>query len=196
MTSSRLVLASASPRRVDLLAQIGITPDTIIAADIDETPLKDETPRAMVVRLARAKAAHVAPDHAGAFIIAADTSVALGRRVYGKADNEAQARATLQKLSGRTHRVWGGIALVTPAGKIITRAVCTSVKFKRLTPRDIDVYVKSGEWKGKAGAYGIQGKAAHFVASISGSYTNIVGLSLYDTMNMLEGNAFGHHSRS
>lgn len=186
-----LVLASASPRRVDLLAQLGIVPDAIAPADIDETPLKHETPKAMVLRLARQKAEHVAPSHRGAFIIAADTSVALGVRVYGKAQDENDARRILGKLSGRKHQVWGGIALVTPAGKIITRAVCTAVKFKRLTDADLDAYIASGEWKGKAGAYGIQGKAAHFVASISGSYTNIVGLSLYDIMNMLEGNGFG-----
>ena len=185
-----LILASASPRRVDLLAQIGITPDAIIPADIDETPLKGETPKAMVLRLAHDKAQLIAKDHKDAFVIAADTTVALGVRTFGKAEDENEARAILQKLSGRKHQVWGGIALAVPGKKIITRAVCTAVKFKRLTEKEIAAYIASGEWKGKAGAYGIQGKAAGFVASINGSYTNIVGLSLYDIMNMLEGNAF------
>lgn len=191
---TRLILASASPRRVDLLKQVGIVPDAILPADIDETPLKNELPKSLVLRLAVAKAQHVATKDA--YTIGADTTVALGRRMYGKAENETEARAIIEKLSGRTHKVWGGIALITPNGKTITRAVVTSVKFKRLTTAEIGAYVASGEWMGKAGAYGIQGKAAGFVASMAGSYTNIVGLSLYDIMNMLEGNGFRNGART
>lgn len=187
---TRLILASASPRRIDLLKQVGIVPDAVIPADIDETELKGESPRAMVLRLARGKAEAIAAQNKGAFIIAADTTVAIGSRILGKAADAAEARVFLEKLSGRTHHVYGGIAVVTPAGKLVSRVVDTSVKFKRLTKSEIDNYVDSGEWDGKAGAYGIQGKAAAFVADIRGSYTNIVGLSLYDIMNILEGNAY------
>ncbi|MBU6235776.1 MAG: septum formation protein Maf [Alphaproteobacteria bacterium] len=188
---NNLILASASPRRVDLLAAQGIIPSAIIPADIDETPVKNETPKAMVLRLAKAKALAVAANHKGSFVLAADTTVAVGRRILGKPENEAEARHFLSLMSGRNHRVWGGIALVTPSGKCITRAVETTVKFKHLSQAETDAYVASAEWQGKAGGYGIQGKAAAFVASINGSYSNIVGLSIYDTMNMLRGNGFG-----
>lgn len=189
---TRLILASASPRRVDLLKQVGIIPDAILPADIDETELKNERPKDLVLRLARSKAEHVAKDNKDAFIIAADTTVALGTRMFGKAQNEAEARTILQKLSGRTHKVYGGICVITPTGKTIARCITTQVKFKRLSDLEIGAYVASQEWKGKAGAYGIQGLAAGFVAEIRGSYTNIVGLSLYDIMNILGGNGYTH----
>ncbi|MCB9987268.1 MAG: septum formation protein Maf [Rhodospirillales bacterium] len=184
------MLASASPRRIELLAQIGIAPDAVIPAEIDETPLKGETPKAMVERLAREKAAVIAHTHPDAYVIAADTTVALGVRIFGKAETGEQARAFLQKLSGRTHRVWGGIALATPGGRLVSRVVCTRVAFKRLSEGEIGAYIASNEWRDKAGAYGIQGRAAAFVADIHGSHSNIVGLSLYDIMNMLNGNGF------
>lgn len=187
---NKLILASASPRRVDLLKQIAIVPDAVLPADIDETPGRNERPKDLVLRLARAKAEHIAKNHKDAFIIGADTTVALGTRMFGKAENETDARAILEKLSGRTHQVYGGICVVTPTGKTITRCVITSVKFKRLSAAEIGAYVASQEWRGKAGAYGIQGPAAAFVAEIRGSYTNIVGLSLYDIMNILGGNGF------
>lgn len=187
---TQLILASASPRRVEILATQGITPSAIVAADIDETPLKGEQAKPMVLRLAKAKAEAVAKQHPDAFILAADTTVAVGRRILGKPENDTQARAFLKLMSGRNHRVWGGIALITPQGKCILRAVCTTLKFKHLSQAEIDAYIASGEWHGKAGGYGIQGKAAAFVAHINGSYTNIVGLSIFDTMNLLHGNNF------
>lgn len=182
---TRLVLASASPRRLDLLAQIGVTPDEILAADIDETPLPKETPRALALRLARAKAAAV---NAGAArVLAADTVVALGRRLLPKAESEAEARACLALLSGRGHRVYTGVALKGADGVMRERVVDTRVVFKPLTQEDIDAYLKSGEWRGKAGGYAIQGRAARFVARIVGSYSAVVGLPLYETANLLEG---------
>lgn len=182
---TRLVLASASPRRLDLLAQIGVTPDEILAADIDETPLPKETPRALALRLARAKAAAV---NAGAArVLAADTVVALGRRLLPKAESEAEARACLALLSGRGHRVYTGVALKGADGVMRERVVDTRVVFKPLTQEDIDAYLKSGEWRGKAGGYAIQGRAARFVVRIVGSYSAVVGLPLYETANLLEG---------
>ncbi len=162
-------------------------PDQIIPADIDETPHKGELPRALAERLAREKALAVAGDHPDALVLAADTVVACGRRVLGKAEDEAEARRFLQLLSGRRHRVVGGIAICAPGGKVLSRAVETVVQFKKLSPREIDHYLSCGEWEGKAGSYGVQGQAAAFVKFIRGSYSNVVGLSLYDTMRMLEG---------
>ncbi len=188
MQNNQLILASASPRRIDLLAQIGIKPDAVSPADIDETPLKNELPRAMVKRLSLAKCKAVA--ETGTFTLAADTTVALGRRNFGKPADAADARAILEKLSGRKHQVWGGIAVITPTGKTVTRVIKTDVRFKRLSKDELDAYIASGEWQGKAGAYGIQGLAGAFVTEIHGSYTNIVGLSLYDTMNILNGNGY------
>lgn len=185
----KLILASASPRRLELLAQIGIAPD-VYPADIDETRLKDETARALVLRLAEGKARAIAATHPGQFILAADTTVTVGRRILEKPADEAEVRKFLELLSGRRHRVLGGIAVMTPDGKLITRAVSTVVAFKRLTKDEIDGYVASGQWRGKAGGYGIQEKAGAFVTFINGSYSNIVGLSLYDTMVILNGNGF------
>jgi septum formation protein len=181
---TRLVLASASPRRLALLAQIGITPDEVVAADIDETPRKGETPRLLAVRLARAKAEAV---KAEAIVLAADTVVAVGRRILPKAETETEARACLALLSARTHRVYTGVAVKTPDGAIRDRLVETRVTLKRLSPAEIDAYIASNEWHGKAGGYAAQGLAARYITNIIGSYSSIVGLPLYETMNLLEG---------
>ena len=185
-----LVLASASPRRLDLLRQIGIEPDEIDPADIDETPLPHEAPAAHVVRLARAKAEAVMPRHPGAFILAADTVVACGRRILPKAEDEATARSCLRLLSGRRHRVYGGVALSTPNRDIAVRRVVSHVAFKRLSEQEIAAYVAGGEWRGKAGGYGVQGRAAAFVSWLSGSYSNVVGLPLFETAQLLAGRGY------
>ncbi len=181
----RLVLASASPRRLTLLAQIGLEPDEVIAADIDETPLKGETPRLLALRLATAKAESVHAEDA--IVIGADTVVAVGRRVLPKAESEDEARACLALLSGRTHRVYTGVAVRAPGGPTRTRLAETRVSFKRLSAAEIDAYIASGEWHGKAGGYAVQGHAARFISSIIGSYSAVVGLPLYETANLLEG---------
>lgn len=180
---TRLILASASPRRLALLAQIGVTPDEVIATDIDETPLKKETPRALALRLARDKAEAV---KAHGCVLAADTVVAVGRRVLPKAETEPEARACLALLSGRGHRVYTGVALKTSQG-VRERLVETRVTFKRLSPAEINAYIASGEWRGKAGGYAVQGLAGRYITNIVGSYSNIVGLPLYETANLLEG---------
>ena len=180
----RLVLASASPRRLALLAQIGVTPDEVIAADIDETPLPKETPRLLALRLARTKAEAVKADNA--IVIAADTVVAVGRRLLPKAETEQQARACLELLSGRSHRVLTGVA-VRANGVTRTRLAEARVAFKRLSAQEIDAYIASNEWRGKAGGYAIQGLAARYITNVIGSYTAIVGLPLYETANLLEG---------
>lgn len=182
-----LILASASPRRVELLAQIGITPDLIVPAHVDETPLDRERPIDMARRLAEAKAREVLKDHPQACIIGADTVVAVGRRILGKAQDEAQARAFLTLLSGRSHRVVGGLCVLAPDGRAVLRALTTKVDFKRLSGAEIDGYIASGEWRDKAGAYAIQGLAGAFVKSINGSYSNVVGLAVHDVANALKG---------
>ncbi len=184
---NKLVLASASPRRRDLLEQIGITPDHIAPADLDETPLKGELPRALAGRLSLAKAQAVAVQHPHSFILAADTVVACGRRILPKAETLEQARDCLTLLSGRRHHVYGGITLITPTGAVRQRICDTMVQFKGLTSAQIALYLETGEWEGKAGGYAIQGRAGAFVKFLGGSYSNVVGLSLYDTMNMLDG---------
>ncbi|MEZ5994580.1 MAG: Maf family protein [Hyphomonadaceae bacterium] len=181
---TRLVLASASPRRLELLAQIGVTPDEVIAADIDETPLPKETPRALARRLARAKA--MAVPAAGAIVLAADTVVAVGRRILPKAESELEARACLSLLSGRAHRVYTGVAVRGRDGGVRERLVETRVRFKQLADSEIDAYAASGEWRGKAGGYAAQGRAARYIISISGSYSAVVGLPLFETANLLE----------
>lgn len=186
----QLVLASASPRRLDLLAQIGIIPDSVAPADIDEAPLKRELPPQTARRLAEGKANAVAADHAGAFVLAADTVVACGRRNLGKPGDAAEAKRFLELLSGRRHRVHGGITLVAPDGRRLTRVITTQVVFRRLSESDIAWYLDSGEWQGKAGGYAIQGMAGAFVKSVNGSYSNVVGLSLFDVRNMLDGAGF------
>jgi septum formation protein len=187
VTAPLLVLASASPRRLELLRQIGIVPDRVDPADIDETPLRNELPPANALRLAREKAQRVMPRHAGAFVLAADTVVACGRRILPKPTDEDSARRCLELLSGRRHRVHSGIALVGPDGRMVVRRVDTRVAFKRLSREEITRYLKSREWYEKAGGYAIQGRAAALVRFISGSYSNVVGLPLYETAQLLAG---------
>lgn len=185
-----LVLASASPRRKELLARIGITPDVIDPADILENEGAGELPRLYAARMAREKALAVAPRHNGAFVLAADTVVAVGRRILPKAEDSDTARSCLTLLSGRKHRVLTGVSLITPDGRQVTKVVATDVTIKRLNPQEIDGYLASGEWDGKAGGYGIQGSAEMFVRQISGSYSAVVGLPLFETRNMLTGNGY------
>lgn len=187
---SVLVLASASPRRLELLRQIGITPDAVDPADLDETPLLRELPPAHVLRLARAKADAVRWRHPSAFVLAADTVVVCGRRILPKAEDETTARACLELLSGRRHRVYGGIALATPEGALALRRVVSQVAFKRLSEQEIKAYVASGEWRGKAGGYAIQGHAAALICWTSGSYSNVVGLPLFETVQLLTGHGY------
>lgn len=185
MTLPALVLASASPRRLALLAQIGIVPERVISPDIDETPLPDELPRDYARRLARAKAAAV--EAPGAFVLAADTVVAAGRRILPKAESETELRRCLALLSGRRHRVLTSVVLRSPDGRLRERLVQSVVAFARLTGRQIEDYVASEEWRGKAGGYAIQGRAAAFVTFLSGSYSNVVGLPLFETAQLLRG---------
>ena len=187
---ARLVLASASPRRRELLAQIGWPPDAIDAADLDETPLKRELPADLALRLAEAKLDAVVSRHPDAFVIAADTVVALGRRMLPKAETEADALECLTRLSGRRHRVIGGIAVRAPDGSKRKRLVTTVVAFKRLTDAEIAAYVAAGDWRGKAGGYAIQGGAAAYITQIRGSYSNVVGLGLAEVYAMLSGLGF------
>jgi septum formation protein len=182
---TRLILASASPRRLDLLAQVGVVPDAVAPTDIDETPLRDELPRQAAERLARAKAAAAA--HPGAFVLAADTVVACGRRILPKAETEAQARACLTLLSGRRHRVLTAVVVVAPDGRLAARLAESVVGFARLTEPQLRAYLASGEWQGKAGGYAIQGRAAAHVRFLSGSYSNVVGLPLFETTRLLGG---------
>lgn len=194
----RFVLASASPRRLELLRQIGLAPDAVIPADIDETPRKGESPRALARRLAEEKinAASSRPEAAGAVILAADTVVACGRRVLPKAEDEKTARACLARLSGRRHRVLGGVAVRAADGVVRVRVAETAVAFKRLTPAEIDAYIASGEWRGKAGGYAIQGSAAASIHWIQGSYSNVVGLPLFETAAMLRAAGVGSGGRT
>lgn len=191
MNSTRpsLILASQSPRRRALLATIGIVADAVQPADIDETPMPGETPRLLAKRLApqKARAAAKAGTHPNALYLAADTVVGCGRRILGKPKNADDARAMLQLLSGRAHRVYTGVALHRPDGTLSERLVEARIKFKTLSVQEIEGYIKSGEWQGKAGAYGIQGLAGVFVLSLSGSYTSVVGLPLYETAALLQG---------
>jgi septum formation protein len=187
---TRFVLASASPRRLDLLQQINIVPAAVDAPDIDEAMTRGELPAAYARRIALAKLAAVAPRHPNAFVLAADTVVACGRRILPKAEDAATARDCLTLLSGRRHRVLGGIAIAAPNGRQALRMAVTEVIFKRLTAAEITRYIDSGEWQGKAGGYAVQGLAAAFIPTIAGSYSNVVGLSLSDTYAMLTGLGF------
>lgn len=192
----KLVLASGSPRRLALINQAGIDPDALRPADIDETPKRGEIPRAYATRLAREKAqaalANVSLDDElkGAFILAADTVVAVGRRILPKAELLDQAAQCLRLLSGRNHRVYTSICLVTPREAFRQRLVETRVRFKRLSEQDIDSYLASGEWRGKAGGYAAQGVAGTFIVKLVGSYSNVVGLPLYETTTLLGGEGF------
>lgn len=183
----RLVLASASPRRRDLLAQIGVVPDAVDPADIDERPRPGELPRDYAKRIAAAKAEAVLSRHPDAYLLAADTVVACGRRILPKAEDAASARACLDRLSGRRHRVLGAFVLLAPDGGRVARVVTTSVVFKKLSAAERDAYLASGEWEGKAGGYAVQGRAAAFVRQVNGSYSNIVGLPLFETAQALKG---------
>ena len=197
----QLVLASASARRLQLLAQVAIEPDKLLPADVDETPQRKELPRAYARRMAQTKAEvarHQAdrhPDLHGAFILAADTVVAVGRRILPKPALTDEASGCLRLLSGRAHRVYTGLCLITPNGKARSRLVETRVRFKRLSREEIDVYLGSGEWEGKAGGYAIQGRAGAFVSRLIGSYTNVVGLPLHETMAMLMGEGYPVYDR-
>ncbi len=183
----KLVLASASPRRRDLLAQIGIVPDVIEPADLDETPAPRELPGPHAARLAHEKAQAVAARYPGAFVLGADTVVACGRRILPKPEEAADARRCLLRLSGRGHRVYGGGCIVGPDGRARRRLVQTVVRFKRLEEAEIEHYLASDEWRGKAGGYAIQGLAAAFVRSVNGSYSNVVGLPLFEVSQLLNG---------
>ena len=185
-----LVLASASPRRAELLLQVGLSPDLIDPADIDESPARGELPAHYAMRMASAKADAVAGRRPESFVLAADTVVACGRRILPKADSRQSAAACLTMLSGRRHRVIGGVCVIAPDGRRAARLVTSHVRFKRLQASDLDAYLACGEWEGKAGGYAIQGRAARFIAWIAGSYSNIVGLPLYETCSMLKGLGF------
>ena len=182
-----LVLASASPRRVELLARIGVVPDRVMPAALDETPRKGELPRRLASRLAAAKAAAAAAEAPGCLVLGADTVVGVGRRILGKPADAAEAARFLDLLSGRRHRVTTGVALVAPDGKLRTREVTTTVAFARLTAAQVADYVAGGEWEGKAGGYSLQGRAEMFVRFLSGSHSNVVGLPLFETAALLRG---------
>jgi septum formation protein len=184
------VLASASPRRFELLTQVAMVPDIIAPAHVNEAALPGEQPGPLASRLAEAKVRAVAGGHPGAWVLGADTVVACGRRILPKARDEAATRRCLELLSGRRHRVFGGICVIDPAGAVHSRRVVTAVVFKRLHRREIDGYIRSGEWRDKAGGYAIQGRAARFVKSLNGSYSNVVGLALFDTCALLDGIGF------
>ena len=192
----KFVLASGSSRRLSLVNQAGIEPDALRPADIDEMPKRGELPRALATRLARAKAEaalnaiRLDEELRGSYILAADTVVAVGRRILPKAELLDEAAQCLRLLSGRNHRVYTGICLVTPKEAFRQRLVETRVRFKRLSDEDIEAYLASGEWRGKAGAYAAQGIAGTFMVKIVGSYTNIVGLPLYETVALLSGEGF------
>jgi len=180
-----LVLASGSPRRLDLLARLGVVPDAVDPADLDETPRKGELAPAFAARMAAEKAALVAARHPGAVVLAADTVVAVGRRLLPKALDEAQARACLALLSGRRHRVLTAVTVVDAQGRARHRLFTTTLAFKLLTVAEIDAYLGLGEWRGKAGGYAIQGHAEAYVRFMSGSHSGVIGLPLYETRMLL-----------
>lgn len=191
-----LVLASASPRRLELLQQIGIEPDALLPVDLDETPRKNELPRTLAARLAEEKtkaAAVIAsrrPELAGAYIIGADTVVSVGRRILPKCEIVAEAAQSLRLLSGRAHRVHTAVHLITPKGRARHKLVETRLRLKRLSEAEIEAYLGSGEWRGKAGGYAIQGLAGAFAQKLVGSYSAVVGLPLYETISLLSGEGF------
>jgi len=195
----KFVLASGSPRRLGLINQAGIEPDALRPADIDETPIKGELPRACANRLARLKAeaalslVSVDEELKGAYILAADTVVAVGRRILPKAELLDEASQCLRLLSGRNHRVYTGVCLVTPKESFRQRLVETRVRFRRLSEQDMEAYLASGEWRGKAGGYAAQGIAGSFIVKVVGSYSNIVGLPLYETVSLLTGEGYPIH---
>lgn len=180
LSEGELVLASASPRRLELLAQINVTPAKVVPANIDETPAKGELPKNYAERMAFEKAAAIAPQYKNQMVLGADTVVACGNRILPKAECENSARQCLTLLSGRRHKVISGISLALPGGRQLVKSAATTVAFKRLSATEIDHYITSGEWDGKAGGYGIQGMAAQYIRFISGSYSNVVGLPLFE----------------
>jgi septum formation protein len=182
----KLILASASPRRLDLLARIGVTPDAVDPADIDESVPKGELPKTHALRLAEEKAAATAARHPGALVLAADTVVAVGRRILPKVEDEATLRACMSLLSGRRHRVLTGVALVLSSGEMRSRVVETTITMKRLSEEEVDYYARHGEWRGKAGGYALQGYGEVYVRHIAGSYSNVVGLPLAETRHLLK----------
>ena len=193
---ARLILASASPRRLALLQQIGIEPDALLPADVDETPLKSESPRELARRLARLKlsaaqgALHLHEHGGKSWVLAADTVVAVGRRVLPKAERLDEAADCLRLLSGRQHRVYTAVCILSPKDRQRERLVEARVRFKRLSSREIEGYLGSGEWRGKAGGYAIQGLAGAFVIKLVGSHSAVIGLPLYETMSLLEGEGY------
>jgi septum formation protein len=195
----KLVLASGSPRRLALLNQAGLEPDLLEPVEIDESPERGELPRTLAVRLAREKALAAQPrvrareGMKDAYILAADTVVAVGRRMLPKPELLEEAAACLRLLSGRTHRVYSGLCLITPRDAVRTRLVETRIRFKRLSHEDLDAYLASGEWRGKAGGYAVQGLAGSFVTKLVGSYTNVVGLPLYEMTTLLAGEGYPIH---
>ena len=195
----RLVLASGSPRRLALLAQVGVDPDSVLPAEVDETPRRGESPRGLAQRLAGEKAARSAglaakaPELAPCLTLAADTVVCVGRRILPKCEIRNEAEGCLRLLSGRAHRVYTGLALETPGGVVRRRLVETRVRFKRLSGEEIEAYLSTGEWRGKAGGYAIQGLAGAFVVRLVGSYTNVVGLPLAETCGLLAGEGYYPH---
>jgi septum formation protein len=195
----KLVLASGSPRRIELLQQAGIEPDLIVPADVDETPLRAEHPRSLAKRLAHEKATRALAKLKreetwdGGYVLAADTVVAVGRRILPKAELVDEASNCLRLLSGRSHRVYSGICLITPEGKVRQKLVESRVRFKRLSREELESYLASGQWRGKAGGYAIQGLAGTFVVKLVGSYTNVVGLPLYETIGLLAGDGYKVH---
>jgi septum formation protein len=195
----KLVLASGSPRRLSLVNQVGIEPDALRPTDVDETPKRGELPRAYATRLAREKAeaalamVRIDDELKGSYILAADTVVAVGRRILPKAELLDEAAQCLRLLSGRNHRVHTAISLVTPKETFRSRYIETRVRFKRLSDEDVEAYLASGEWRGKAGGYAAQGIAGGFLVKIVGSYSNIIGLPLYETLSLLGGEGFPTH---
>jgi septum formation protein len=196
VASHKLVLASASPRRVALLEQVGIEPFALRPASVDETPKRGERPRSLAVRLAKAKAVAARdrlrrePDMQDVFVLAADTVVAIGRLILGKPEHLDEAAQSLATLSGRTHKVYTSVCLITPDNDIRVRTIETRVRMKRLSREEIDAYLACGEWRGKAGGYAVQGIAGAFIANIVGSYSNVVGLPLIEVVNLLVGEGF------
>ena len=198
--TDKLILASGSPRRVELLAQAGIEPARLMPMDIDETPKRAEHPRSLARRLStgKAQAALAAikgdPVFAGSYILAADTVVSVGRRILPKTEMIDEASSALHLLSGRSHRVFTGVCLITPDRTVRQKVIDTKVRFKRLSTTDIEHYLASGQWRGKAGGYGIQGIAGSFAVKLVGSYSNVVGLPLYETLALLSGEGFDVHA--
>lgn len=185
MVPMRLILASASPRRLDLLAQIGVAPDVVDPADIDESVLRHERPEDHARRLSAEKGQAVAARHPGAFVLSGDTVVAVGRQILPKAETEEQARGCLERLSGRRHRVHSAVTLIDPEGRARHRLSTSIVTFKRLHPSEIESYLASDEWRGKAGGYAIQGRAGGLIRALSGSHSGVVGLPLFETRALL-----------